>query len=457
MDPGTALSIASLAYEITKDLYDYYRTWKDCDKDVADLRVQLLWLHRAFKITRDIVCKPGFSVQAVQLVYDALNACDDAANELREILDKMRRQGTPQSTFEKLKSAGRKSCYPFRKPTVTAIKANLDACRDELHLAADLLQLNSTGGIHQLLQELDTKLVNGLHNIDTALMQLPAIGSEISTINIRTNSIKTDTDRIKGILESDKEREAMTKILDWLCSVDYRQQQDDYYSRRQEGTGLWFLDSEKFTVWKRGTTHTLTCPGQPGVGKTIMAATVNHHLLHTENAANVGVIYLFCNYKRQNEQTLTHFLGALTRQLLYIHGKLPAWIVDMYSQHTTRNPRPSEEELKKALLSLTQAFAKIYLVIDALDECDRTALGKLLSAVKDLQAHGTTHLLFTTRFLPDILEQLPVGPVLEVRASDEDVSKYLRGRITTLPKCVRENRYLQDNIVAAIIPAVDGM
>jgi len=93
MDLGTALSVASLAYGITKDLYEYYHAREHCDKDVEKWRVQLLWLHNAFRVSREIASKPDLSAQAVKLVYIALGGCNDAANELRDILDKIKKQG----------------------------------------------------------------------------------------------------------------------------------------------------------------------------------------------------------------------------------------------------------------------------------------------------------------------------------------------------------------------------
>jgi len=36
---------------------------------------------------------------------------------------------------------------------------------------------------------------------------------------------------------------------DWLSSTDFPAQQSDFIARRQAGTGIWFIDSPKFTTW----------------------------------------------------------------------------------------------------------------------------------------------------------------------------------------------------------------
>ena len=57
------------------------------------------------------------------------------------------------------------------------------------------------------------------------------------------------------------------KILTWLSPVDYGPQQSDHFSRRQEGTGQWLLDSDPFQQWLEQSKTTLFCQGIPGAGK----------------------------------------------------------------------------------------------------------------------------------------------------------------------------------------------
>lgn len=47
--------------------------------------------------------------------------------------------------------------------------------------------------------------------------------------------------------------------------------------------------------------------------------------------------------------------------------------------------------------------------------------------------------------------------MLEIRASDQDVKRYLDGHISQLPGYVLRNSELQDGIKSHIIKAVDGM
>lgn len=457
MDPGTALSVASLAYDVVKDLYEYYRTWKDCEKDVAELRETLLWLHHAFKVSRDVVRQSELSVQAVEPLYTALGACDDTANDLQDILDKIKSQGTPQTTWAKLKANGRKACYPFRKPTVVAVKAHVDECCDRLHLAVGLLHLDTAGHMHKVLKELDTKLVNGFGAVDAALEQLPAIESTVLAIHSQASAVKADTAAIMDAQRSEKQSNTVIEMMDWLCLADYSHQQNDIYARRQEGTAVWFLESNEYRAWIQGSAHTLVCPGQPGAGKTIVAATVIHELQQKEDLTCVGIAYLFCHYKRQDEQDTHHFLGALTRQLLFQSKTTPASLTHSYAKHKTRNTRHSQEELMNSLSSLARGFQKVYFVVDALDECGSTVCTELLSMIRRLQVDNNISLLVTTRPLREVLDHVPSCPTLEVRASESDVANYLKARMQTLPKFVQTDPNLQEKLITAIVAAVAGM
>ena len=104
--------------------------------------------------------------------------------------------------------------------------------------------------------------------------------------------------------------------MDWLSPDDFPAQHADLIARRQADTGLSFLDSSEFTEWIHGASQMLFCPGIPGAGKTMMAAIVVDHLLNTVQTADVGVAYLYCNYRRQAEHTNPNLLAAVLKQLV---------------------------------------------------------------------------------------------------------------------------------------------
>jgi DNA replication protein DnaC len=87
--------------------------------------------------------------------------------------------------------------------------------------------------------------------------------------------------------------------LDWLTLVNYGSQQSDFINRRQPGTGQWLFELAEFKAWVDTDKQTLFCPGIPGAGKTILTSIVMEELIiRFENDHNIGIAYLYYNYKR---------------------------------------------------------------------------------------------------------------------------------------------------------------
>jgi hypothetical protein len=96
-------------------------------------------------------------------------------------------------------------------------------------------------------------------------------------------------------------------------------------------------------------------------------------------------------------------------------------------------------------------------VVDALDEClnhDRT---QLLVMLRNLQSKGNLSFMATSRFIPEVEQQFTLSPILEIRADDSDVKRFVAGQMYRLPRCVQRDKELQVTIQDGISRAVEGM
>ena len=66
-------------------------------------------------------------------------------------------------------------------------------------------------------------------------------------------------------------------------------------------------------------------------------------------------------------------------------------------------------------------------------------------------------IIATSRFIPEIMDAFREAPRLEVRASKEDVRRFVAGQIYRLPKCIQQDLALQVMVQDKIVEAVDGM
>ncbi|KAK8057885.1 hypothetical protein PG996_011822 [Apiospora saccharicola] len=107
------------------------------------------------------------------------------------------------------------------------------------------------------------------------------------------------------------------QILDWV-GQDHSAQQRSLLQRRQPGTRKWLLESPEWKRWIDTKGSTLYCPGIPGAGKTITTAIVIEQLQKLADSNKTwAVSYIFCDYKRCDEEALQEALaGALLRTLL---------------------------------------------------------------------------------------------------------------------------------------------
>jgi hypothetical protein len=271
--------------------------------------------------------------------------------------------------------------------------------------------------------------------------------------------VRAGVDRLHDRLDDREHHEENEAILDWLTPVDYAPQQSDFIARRQKGTGQWLLESEKFQEWLTKS-ETLFCPGIPGAGKTIFTSIVVDYLYSKfQNDAKVGIAYIYCNFRRQQEQKPEDLLASLLKQLAQQKRSMPDIVKNLYKQHKDKRTRPSIEEISKVLYSIVADYSKSFIIIDALDEC-QVANGsrkKLLSEILYLQTKIGISLFATSRFVPEIIKNFEDCISLEILASDEDVQRYVDGHILQLPSFVLRSPDLQEEIKTEIPKTVKGM
>jgi len=291
---------------------------------------------------------------------------------------------------------------------------------------------------------------------------LEEIHNDLADLKISTSVAVDNTAVIKNhttSLQDDAAKFRKRELLEWICPTDYHVQHRDYIERRQTDTGEWFLQDPKFQEWLRSEQSTLFCPGIPGAGKTIMAALVIDRLLRSRHEAKRPVVFIYCNYKLQSEQSVKHMISTLLRQVVDIQGEVPTIVQDFYTAHVSRGTTPSTRELEAILGDALKGLLGLTVLIDALDECETRSCRDFLSSIKSLHKQCKVRLLATSRFLPDIQSHptLLGNPILEVRASDQDLDKYVRSRVCEFRSPVASKPDLLDTLVSNMINTTGGM
>lgn len=259
-------------------------------------------------------------------------------------------------------------------------------------------------------------------------------------------------------MKASQDRKGELEVLEWLTPTDYGPQHSDILKRRQPGTGQWFLDSATYHAWIGSNKQTLFCPGIPGAGKTILTAAViddiTARFLHDRS---IGIAYVYCDFRRQSEQSVEDLMASLLKQLSQYWPSLPDIVRRLYDRHRHRRTRPEFDEISTTFRSVAAMYSKVFIIIDALDECHTSSdcRTRFLTESLDFQATCDVNIFATSRFIPQIMQRFNDCMKLEIRAHDQDVQRYLRGRIL---QC--ESKLLishSEEMQADITKAVDGM
>ncbi|KAJ5169200.1 uncharacterized protein N7482_004794 [Penicillium canariense] len=258
-------------------------------------------------------------------------------------------------------------------------------------------------------------------------------------------------------LKSNLVKEEDTRILNWLTPVEYGPQHTDYVRDLPKGTGIWFLASDEYEEWLK-TAQMLFCPGIPGAGKTIITAIVIQNLFERfQTDTTVGIAYIYLSFGKRAEQTVDALLLSVTKQLLRQHQSMPGEVKALYDKHQKASTTPSSDEIVEAVHRACRLYSRVFVLVDALDECMQSTRAEFLSEIFNMQAKGELSLFATSRFITDICEQFKNGLSLTIRADDGDVKTYLDRNMSKLPLCVGRNKGLQQDIKRCIAGSVDGM
>lgn len=146
---------------------------------------------------------------------------------------------------------------------------------------------------------------------------------------------------------------------------------------------------------------------------------------------DVGIAYVYCDFKERASQTPEMILGIVLQQLLsHQRPSLQSRTIALYNNFMKQQKRPSVTELLSAIVSTSEEFTRIFLVFDALDECDEEMQRKdLLSCLEQL-SQAPFKILVTSRPHPiDIRTSFKEAAKATIYANSNDIEAFVRRRI----------------------------
>ncbi|KHN94745.1 Peroxisomal targeting signal 1 receptor [Metarhizium album ARSEF 1941] len=265
-------------------------------------------------------------------------------------------------------------------------------------------------------------------------------------LNRRRNPIAIPTDEscASDDLKKCLRKMRVTNPLDVLSNIHAQK------GERVENTCQWILNREEFSAWAASKdAQLLRLVGSPGIGKTIMSTFLVEVLREkVEKTADKTFAYFFCDDKNQDRKTPTAILRSLVWQLLLQRNELFRHVQPDFEKHAGDRVF---EDFFNSFSALWRVFCctlqderagEVFILIDALDECESSTRQHLLVSIKKLfqlppgKVRRNIKLLITCRLqISDIEDELQgVGVSVQMGSAviNDDLAKYIDDKVGDL-------------------------
>ncbi|KAI1325370.1 hypothetical protein F5Y16DRAFT_273516 [Xylariaceae sp. FL0255] len=251
-------------------------------------------------------------------------------------------------------------------------------------------------------------------------------------------SINADSVRVNGRIIYNShhyysDHRGRLEIPKWLStlsvlSFDRKHRDTIEIFRKTPETGRWLLNHRDFLAWKNGSMRRVLCPGIPGAGKTVLASIVINHLQTSINQDTTACLFIYFDYRKHAQYTVRDLYMSLLAQLLKHRSHFSKETDNAFENFNKKAIIPSEVEVTEMLMAEMTSFSRVYIVIDALDECgvDSTR-GEFLCTIRRFPANVST--LMTSRAGKEASSGVEADIEIPITAHDEDLKTYLDGRL----------------------------
>ncbi|KAH0604080.1 uncharacterized protein H6S33_007111 [Morchella sextelata] len=366
--------------------------------------------------------------------------------ECNHVIKEIQIQLKPKRSL--LGRAFHRSRWPLLEGQLSAILLKIERYKSLFGLAISAEQHYLSTGIEVLARNTDMKVRDLL---DRVQVEFTAAEQE------RNRKIES------GLAKS------RARILKWVYRTPFDERHLEISGRRQLDTGTLLTLKPEFQSWVKENPDfkILWGNGIPGAGKTFLRSRVIDYLTNNITSrlpANIGVAFLYFDYKGRAEQSPPLILCSLIHQLASQLSLIPAPLESLYNDLSQKNKSLSSEPTPayKLLLEILKMFKRVYFVFDALDECEEeTQRRNLIPMFHGLASSGASVFITSRSYPLDINESFSAstGAVsITLAAQEEDLRIYIEQKINGNTHARRLiSPTIKDNIIQKLVDCAKGM
>ncbi|KAK6361284.1 hypothetical protein TWF730_005020 [Orbilia blumenaviensis] len=408
-------------------------------KELINLQGALYSLEKAVKFLNSLWDTGYRSVKESKklnsLIY--IKDCQDCILELGKILDKIGPEDV--STWEKVKASLK---WPLSASETREFAQRVQRLKSTISLG---LEADSLEALCRILST-QKRVQEGLQRVER-------------------EQIRIAKERAKKTLDLET-RTKLDEISAYKC-----QKHAQMVDSRHPGTAIWFRDCEEYKNWLREPNSALWFDGIPGAGKSVLTSAVIEDLQLLQSDT-IGLAYFYIEYSSQESQDFRTVTASLLRQLIEpLLSRCPSNgqrdILDNLHNQYHRNVNFDPQTTLGSFKMVSEKYSTTMLVIDGLDECDKTDdRRKLLQFLSEFGKSplGSIKVIVTSRTIHDIQNSLVNFANISIAATSTDVKLFVASELEQRLRSEVEfySIRLQDpglkaEIISALVDKSNGM
>ena len=148
---------------------------------------------------------------------------------------------------------------------------------------------------------------------------------------------------------------------------------------------------------------------------------------------DIAIAMFYCEFRDHQEQTTTNIMGAILRQLM-VRGEVLEHVQKAF-QKAKKEVGGRGLRLPDMVQMLKQAVAtlpRVFICIDALDECPPKYLLELLVSLRDILYKSWTARIFLTgrpQVKVEIIRYFTTSVIIPISPKEHDIKRYLEKKL----------------------------
>lgn len=193
---------------------------------------------------------------------------------------------------------------------------------------------------------------------------------------------------------------------------------------------------------------------------------IDHITSQNAYTSRTAVVFAYIKHDFLESQQPTLILRSLIKQLSWTKDPLPQSLLDFYYTYDRNARTPTFYQYEDIFIKLAHSYDAIFIVFDALDECEAKHREKILSFISNVVKQLTcAKVLVTSRREADIEQAVSkqAAPVIEIQGESvtEDIHRFVTKRVGKMSYLVEvsldDDSDLRSVVIETLVARSEGM